>query len=62
ILTLNSRAVAQKIKQGLDRLGNKDNQNVALWAFFKTFQDKMKQRFIIPKEIVKKYEGTIFLW
>lgn len=53
------RPVAQQIKQGRDRLENRDNQNVALWAFFKTFQDKMKQRIRIPKEIANKYEGII---
>lgn len=31
------KVVTQQIKQGLGRLGNQDNQNVALWAFFKTF-------------------------
>lgn len=53
------RSVAQQIKKGLDRLGNRDNQKAALWAFFKTFQENMKQRVRIQREIVSKYEATI---
>lgn len=30
--------VATQIKQGLQKLGNREYQGVALWSFFKTFQ------------------------
>lgn len=51
--------VSTQIKQGLQRLGNKENQTASLWSFFKTFQGRMKNRERIPKEVVVKYANTI---
>lgn len=51
--------VATQIKQGMQRLGNRENQTAALWSFFKIFQGRIKGRERIPKEVVEKYVNSI---
>lgn len=51
--------VANQIKQGLQRLSNRENQTTTLWSLFKTFQGRMKNKIRIPKEVVEKYVDTI---
>lgn len=54
------RPVAMKIKEGLWGIGDAKMRISSLWGYFKSFQAAMKNRKRIPKEIVEKYEQTIF--
>lgn len=54
------RLVEVQIKETLHGLGDDIVENGILWRYFKTLQSMMQSREIIPKEIVEKYEDTIF--
>lgn len=54
------RLVAMQIKEGLWGIRDATMRISSLWGYFKTFQAAIKKKERIPKEIVEKYEKTIF--
>lgn len=54
------RLVAMQVKEGLWGVGDATMKISTLWGYFKTFQSIMKNKERILKEVVEKYEKTIF--
>lgn len=54
------KSVAIQIKEGLQGLGDTVAQKSALWGYFKSFQAMMQSKESIPKDIIEKYENTIY--
>jgi len=55
----NDRPIAIQIRDYLHGLGDNKAQNIALWGYFKNFQNMMQARERIPQSLVEKYKDTI---
>lgn len=54
------KLMAIQIKEGLQGLGDTISHKYALWGYFKSFQAMIKSRERIPRDVVEKYEITVY--